>query len=372
VANNGDLEEDYRALEDQDQEAVGFWEKKQREVLTSVVDYNLGTLVELVEDGLIDLHPHYQRRERWDSARQSRLIESFLMNVPVPPVFLNEDAYGKYSVIDGKQRLMAIRNFIMGRLALTGLDIFKEINGLTFDGLPPTLRAVFKTRPTLRAVIVLHQSDEDVKVQVFERLNTGGATLNAQEIRNSVYTGPLNDLILKLSEDRLFHRLLGIKGKSQSRIWKEMRDAEYVLRYMAFRDSWSTFSGGMRRRMNEFMARNRCMDEAGLIDIRSDFLRTLGVVEACFDDLAFKRWIPEKGTWRKQVLVSVYDAQMFACRGGDPTKAMTRRDAILDGLRSLFSDDEFRQSVYAATNTPAYFKRRIEIMTEMLSRTAGW
>ena len=100
-----DLEEE---LEDWDSESAPdvvetAWEQHQRELLTSVLDYNLNTLAELVTDRQIDLSPRYQRRDRWKADRQSRLIESFLMNVPVPPVFLNEDDYGRYSVIDGKQ-----------------------------------------------------------------------------------------------------------------------------------------------------------------------------------------------------------------------------------------------------------------------------
>lgn len=79
------------------------------ELVTSVVDYNLSTLSDLIQGKTIDLNPRYQRRFRWDEARQSRLIESFLMNVPIPPIFLNED---RYSIIDGKQRLMAINEFM--------------------------------------------------------------------------------------------------------------------------------------------------------------------------------------------------------------------------------------------------------------------
>lgn len=113
-----DLEETDEVLEASIGDPVDFWEKKQRELVTSVVDYNLQGLTDLVVDKAIDLDPSYQRRLRWDEKRQSKLIESFLMNVPVPPVFLNEDEYGSYSVIDGKQRITAISNFMRGILRL--------------------------------------------------------------------------------------------------------------------------------------------------------------------------------------------------------------------------------------------------------------
>jgi Protein of unknown function DUF262 len=118
-----DLEEPGEVLDFQETDPVEFWEERQRDLVTSVLDYNLGTLSDLVQTNRIDLSPDYQRRDRWDPARQSKLIESFLMNVPVPQIFLNEDDYGQYSVIDGKQRLGAINEFMRGRLRLRRLEV---------------------------------------------------------------------------------------------------------------------------------------------------------------------------------------------------------------------------------------------------------
>ena len=115
-----------------DEISVDFLDKKQRELLTSTIDYNLESLSQLINKRVIDLAPKYQRRFRWDEARKSRLIESFLMNVPVPPIFLNEDDFGKYSVIDGKQRLSSINDFITGKLTLSNLIVFKDLNGINF------------------------------------------------------------------------------------------------------------------------------------------------------------------------------------------------------------------------------------------------
>jgi hypothetical protein len=205
-----DLEEPDEVLDFQETDPVEFWEERQRDLVTSVLDYNLGTLSDLVQTKRIDLAPEYQRRDRWDAARQSKLIESFLMNVPVPQIFLNEDDYGQYSVIDGKQRLTSINEFMRGRLRLRDLQVFADINGQTIDDLPPGLQNVIRTRANLRATIILRQSDKDIKFEVFQRLNTGGLRLNPQEIRNSTWPGPLNNLILVLSEERRFHRLLSI------------------------------------------------------------------------------------------------------------------------------------------------------------------
>ena len=183
------------------------------------------------------------------------------MNVPVPPVFLNEDSYGQYSVIDGKQRITTLKRLLSNELVLKGLEIFSELNGKKFSGLPTILRDIIRTRPTLRAIIVLRQSDQDVKFEVFQRLNTGGIKLNSQEIRNSTSVGLFNDLLIKLSVLPKFHYILGIKDKSKSKMYQEMRDVELVLRFFALKDNWKIYSGNMRNTLDRYMFDNRNMGE---------------------------------------------------------------------------------------------------------------
>ena len=235
-------------------------------------------------------------------------------------MFLNEDRYSNYAVIDGKQRLYAVQEFIRGRLKLRGLKIFDDINGSSIDDLPSRLRDIVETRATLRAIIILPQSQPAVKFEVFKRLNTGGVRLNPQEIRNSTFTGPLNNMILELSVLPEFHRLLQRRDRNKSALYREMRDAEFVLRYFAFRDTWETFTRGMMRVMDDFMSDNQHMDELQLRIAREDFIKTLHNAEAAFGEHAFQRWVPEQGIWRNQVLASLYDAQMFAVRGIDQNR----------------------------------------------------
>ena len=138
-----DFEEPESLLETEPEgEPVDFWEQKQRELVTNVVDYNLGTLADLIGQNVIDLAPKYQRRFRWNTVRQSMLIESFLMNVPVPPIFLNEDEYGKYSVIDGKQRLTAIWRYVSDAFPLLRTAEFSDLGGPRWPALvrPPRRR----------------------------------------------------------------------------------------------------------------------------------------------------------------------------------------------------------------------------------------
>lgn len=361
-----DIEEP-EALDDAGDELEPIWEKHRRELLTSVLDYNLNTLSDLVASEQIDLSPRYQRRDRWRPDRQSRLIESFFMNVPIPPIFLNEDDYGRYSVIDGKQRLTAIHEFMRGRLRLKGLKVFEELNDKTIDDLSPTLRAIIGTRANLRATIILRQSDKDVKFEVFRRLNTGGVSLNPQEIRNSTWPGPLNDLLLDLSEHESFRRILGISKPSNSMLYKEMRDVELVLRFFSFRRDWATFSGGMAKRLDKFMAENQRPKRGDLDEMRTSFLETLATVEAAFGEHAFRRFNPEAGSWRTPVLAALFDAQMFAAMDWNADDVRPHSPRLIAAYQNLFTDQRFRQAIDAATNTPALFRARIEMMRDVFS-----
>lgn len=353
-----------------EEDTVKFWEKKQKELLTSVVDYSLKSLAELVISEEINLSPAYQRRERWDNSKKSKLIESFLMNVPVPPIFLNEDKYGRYSVIDGKQRLIAISDFFRGELVLEELKIFSDINNMSFNDLPIELQNVIRTRPTLRAIIILRQSDETLKFEVFQRLNTGGVKLNEQEIRNSAYPGPLNDLILELSENNKFHRLLGVgKNKESSAIYKEMKDAEFVLRYFTFKDNLQRFTGEMKHNMTQYMIDNQNMSPADIKKAKTDFLHNIEAVEAAFGDHTFRRWMPEKDKWKNKILAALFDAEMFACSGFSAEELRPKQKEIIENMKALFSDEKFRKSIDAGTNAPGSFRERIKIVKEMLNQT---
>lgn len=353
-------------FEDED-EPKGFWEKKHREIYTNVVDYNLDTLYNLINRGSIDLSPQYQRRLRWDKRRQSRLIESFLMNVPVPPIFLNEEVWGKYSVIDGKQRLSAIQAFFSDNLKLEGLNVFQEINGSRFSDLPNPIQTVLTTRGILRATIILKQSDPEIKYIVFQRLNTGGVNLTPQEIRNSVFPSEFNSLLIELSEDTSFYKLSGVKNKEKSRFYQEMRDVEFILRYFTFRDSWKSYSGQMRSQLDKFMDSHRNASSTEINEMRQDFLDRLAVIEASFGEYAFKRWDPKRRQWRRNtILASLFDAEIFACRNLTVEQVAPYHEEIIRGTQNLFLDPDFRQAIDAATNTPSYFKRRIEMMKRMI------
>jgi len=156
----------------------------------------------MIENGdAINLHPEYQRRLRWSDVQKSRLIESLLLNIPIPPVFFYESDAARYEVMDGQQRLNAIREFFAGGYALSGLKVLTPLNGVHYTHAPSRVRRTLE-RASISAIVLqlereVESSSAQIKISyirrmVFDRLNTGGMKLNAQELRNAQNPGPFN------------------------------------------------------------------------------------------------------------------------------------------------------------------------------------
>jgi Protein of unknown function DUF262 len=176
------------------------YREQMRQIHPTKIDLPMSTLAIQIEKQ-IDLRPDFQRRDRWTNEKRSRFIESLIMNVPVPPVFLGEEEYGKYVVLDGRQRLTAAYRFLQNELRLEGLKVWKELNGLNYEefqskGFGPTLDRRF-----LPAVLLTRESSPEVKYELFDRLNTGGVKAEPMEVRNAVFPGPFKDLLHTLSGD---------------------------------------------------------------------------------------------------------------------------------------------------------------------------
>jgi hypothetical protein len=324
----------------------------------------------MVLSGAIDIAPQFQRRDRWDHARQSALIESFIVNIPVPPIYLSEDALGTYSVIDGKQRITAVSAFLNGDLPLRKLKRFPEISGMRFADLPRVMRNALDLRP-LRSVTLLRGSNPDIKYEVFHRLNSGGEILNAQEIRNVIYRGPLNRLIYELAESPFLRQQLKIESE-RSPAYRKMLDAEFVLRFMTLADTWSDFSGDLSLSMDHFMDANRNLERAGLDRLARRFHRVLEASERIWGRRAFQR--PDGASWRDQALAGMFDAQMVAL-DGLPDRVIARLEASPElgeqAVRRLFGDPAFEAAVRVGTNTPSRVSYRVSTMRDLLATLAA-
>ncbi len=345
---------------------VKRFEQAQDSLVLQSSDLSLETIAAMVESRSIDVSPHYQRRERWKSQAQAKLIESFLLNVPVPPVYLAEDDFGTYSVIDGKQRITAIHRFLRNNLPLEHLSKFVEINGLRFSDLPRSLQNALSIRPYLRVVTLLKQTDPELKYEVFTRLNTGGQPLLAQEIRNALYRGPFNDLLFELGSESFLRQQLKIATEKES-AFREMADVEMVLRFFTFREQWENFSGDSRRSMDDFMGRHRKPSSASLSAFKGVYRNTLSRCAELWGASAFKRYTASG--FRDQFLAAIYDAEMIAVAGLSGAafnRLKLRKSDVVRQTKGLFSDSRFEEAVRASTNTPSRVRYRIETIKEML------
>lgn len=206
---------------------------RDRRVVTQPYDLAVDSLVEQIKGGTIFLRPlserpSFQRRYVWTDVLASRLIESILLNVPIPPCYLSQNDDFELDVIDGQQRLFSLYRYLNNQFSLTALEVLAELNGKRFFEIEHKLQRQIRTH-TLRCVLITNESHPEIKFDIFERLNTNTAPLNAQELRNCIYRGALNSLIKELVEDKKWLEVLGKKEAD-----RRMRDEELILRFFAF------------------------------------------------------------------------------------------------------------------------------------------
>lgn len=301
-------------------------------IVTEQARYPLSTIASMVASDDYDLNPEFQRRHRWPAVKQSRLIESFIMNVPVPPIFLYEDEYSHYEVMDGLQRLTAIAAFYNNKLALTGLTEWVELEGRTYEKLPLQVRKGIDRR-YLSSIILLRETAkspaeaERLKQLVFERINSGGERLKEQETRNAIYNGPLNKLCIRLSRDEHLCRLWGIPPKTQAEIrgedippaleknkyYSTMFDVELVLRFFAHRQRKRIGGGALRTFLDNYLKQGNLFPAPTLLELGTLFEQTIALVDETLGPQAFWLWRFRHGHWGwlERPTTSAYDAFMF-------------------------------------------------------------
>lgn len=332
-----------------------------------------------VTEKVIDLGPDFQRRDRWDNPRRSKLIESILLGIPIPPVYLSSEPNQAYSVIDGKQRITAIHKFIQNDLTLTNLEFLKVVNGLKFEDLPFSVKSKLKVESAIRAVIIIpgggqidkNAHNKNSKYEVFHRLNTGGIKLEPQEIRNSTFRGPFNDLLQDLAKDPYIQSQL--KVRPQDEAYKKMGDIENVLRFFTLLDRWKTASGfkQLKDELDSFIADNQHPSQRQLETFRRTYISMRDRAEKLLGDYAFRRWTPSSETWRDQQNIAVYDAQSIALAelsDADFEKLVNHKEAIIDSLKKIFTENEiFISSIQGTTGSKKSIQERVQVMKSTFS-----
>jgi hypothetical protein len=361
-------------------DAAEKYARSQLRVVRETKDYQLDYLKHALQPGkeLIDTAPGYQRRLRWTNKKRSLLIESFLLNIPVPPVFLFEHDYNEYEVIDGRQRIETIRAFLSNDFALTSLEYWPELDRKRFNDLPLVLQKGLLRR-SLPAVVLLAETrgvgaDEiDVRRVLFDRLNTGGIKLNPQELRNALYPGSLNALLIRLARADAFTTAWGIPPHTKiedtepsedllkNALFSSLADAELVLRFFALRDAVvDRRSGSLRRILDRYMEREKDIDQSKAQELERVFLDTLARLVSLFNNEPFR--LPKT----RRPSRPLYDALMIALSLNPEIEIEKRTKEIHSALKAALDDPSSYGVLVGRANTTEAVRQRVALAARVL------
>lgn len=301
-------------------------------------DRSLSEFHRWYQSGRLILNPDWQRRYVWKNPRASRLIESMLIDIPVPVIYLAKQDDGKYVVIDGQQRLTSVFRFFEGSLRLRGLQMRREYEGKRFVDLPVALQNHLYDY-TLRTFELAPQTSPDLMFVLFERLNTGGVALNEMEIRNSIFRGPLNDLIKRLAQNEDFLATL-----SQDNLSERMLDRSLVLRFLAFYERTHLKSrSGLKRFLNEFLETYRTCSDEKLKEFEEVFKKCMKASVSIFGDSGFRLFRSSDGAsgeWATRPNAAIFQAVATSFANYDLGQLTRSADAISEEYVDMIASDE--------------------------------
>ena len=321
-----------------------------------IVSYPADPTLELLKDKWRRseiVMPEFQRGWVWTHVQASRLIESFLLGLPVPSIFLYKELTQKQVVIDGQQRLRTIWSFFDGRLPDGSQFYLKGVGprweGKTYATLDEPDRIRF--RDSVLRVVIVEQVDPQDKTSIyhiFERLNTGGTPLTPQEVRNSTYHGPFNDLMVRLNQDRTWRAVFG-----PDRPDPRMRDVELIVRFLALLERHDSYTKPMKSFLNSFMGAHQ-WDES-LESYERSFLTTVTRVHQSLGSRPFHIL--------RGINAAVFDSVMVAFARSTSTPS-----DVADRYQELLQNPSYREAVTSATTDDAVVSRRISMAQELLFR----
>ncbi len=350
-----------RALRNEDEEGILNVPLNERRLQTETYDFTVSTLENLLKDERI-LIPEFQRKYVWTRVQASRLIESLIIQCPIPVIYLDQEDDGTLKVIDGNQRLMSIKLFLSNGFKLRGLKAFPDLNGLYFRDLDPRFRSHIENR-TLRCITILKETHPQIKFDVFERLNTGAVQLNPQELRHGLYHGDLMSKLDELGHSEVWQSLSGIKDD------KRMRGAELILRFLALTFDLEKYEKPLAGFLNSFAQLNRSGTRNN--EFETAFFGAVGNVQKLLGDRAF-RLLDDKGIPDNNFNAAIFDAQMVGMALSGRTIAnltKTKRDEFEKKYIDLQKNKEFFRSISASTSDPPLVRYRIANFRELIENS---
>ena len=351
--------EDSNLVEDQDEKfaedgseadgELGGIPNEKRILQTQAYDKSVGDLMAMMDstnrESDIRLDPHYQRSYIWDNKKASLLIESILLNVPIPVIYVEEDVGGQWNVVDGLQRLNSLKRFFSNEFKLTGLEVLPELNREQFSSLNPKAQRILRNG-ILRVIVILQESHPEIKYDIFLRLNRGAVRLNEQELRNCLYRGSFNDYLKIARELSTLQKSMGLTAPHNRFV-----DAELILRSIAFstqfdygRETVTNYVGKMKGFLNWFMNQHKNATRKTLEAFDEQFQRSIKSAYAVFGDKSFKKIDAKTLAADRLVNRAIFDVIMVGFAKYEFKDVLAKKDEIfqlfvsLPERNSVFSD----------------------------------
>ena len=349
-----DDEDDVEIVAGYSDETVGIQEYS---ISSYGIDYDVEGIVRRLKKDDIEI-PRFQRGSVWDKNRSSRFIESLLLGLPVPGIFLYRvRGDQKQLVVDGQQRLRTLQFFYDGKFGDSGGDfklsrLESRFNGLAYKDLEGSDRRRLDNS-IIHATIIQQDSPDDngsSQYLVFERLNTGGVILAPQEIRSAICGGKFNELLVDLNNNSNWRELFGNKNKRK-------RDEELILRFLALYFRSNDYSPSMKAFLNSFMKRNRNLELYSENSIRPLFENTVCTIHNKIGSRAFKP--------TRAVNAALLDSLMIGI--ARRLKAGSIESDIRAEYDDLLGKESFQAATAARTSAAENVRRRIQLATEAFS-----
>ena len=338
------------------------------EIRVRTTNITVQLLVLRIEHKEIELEPPFQRFFIWKTERQSRLIESLLLRIPIPVFYVAAEENENWLVVDGVQRMFTIYNYVTGQFPLRQLEYLDKFNGMKYNDLPrPMQRRIGESELVVN--VIDPGTPEDVMFNIFRRINTGGMTLNGQEIRNALHPGPVRDYLKQLAETKAF-----LKATDYSIKTDRMADRECVLRFIAFYiDSWVEYDANdLNGYLGKAMTKINNMDSGYRDVLAEDFEKAMDAAYRIFGREAFRKRYDREDTHRRPVSKALFDAWSVELAGCDPQeidRLVAKREQIIDRFISLMNEDsEFDRAISYSTGTPQRVKKRFHEIAKLVTK----
>ncbi|WP_282778020.1 DUF262 domain-containing protein [Phaeodactylibacter xiamenensis] len=333
----------------------------------------LFTILSRIRSGGIDLNTEFQRSgDLWNTYYQSRLIESILLRFPLPAFYFDASDDDKWLVVDGLQRLWALKRFIVDEnLKLRGLEVLEDMNGARYQDLPEKMKLRINEFQVI-TFLIKPGTPKEVKYDVFNRINTGGLTLTSQEIRhalNQKIAAPfLKKLVYKDKEGKEFteqyERFIGVNDK-------RMAGRELILRHLAFRRvGWRNYKPPLRRFLDDEMEiLERGITEELMMKIE-ELWNALNVANHIFEEHTFSKSLATDSN-RQRLNSSIFEvwSVLIAELNDDQKRSLlNNEDKVVSDFKELLLDNEFNKSISSSTSSKSNVTTRFEKVENLIKK----